>query len=742
MAQKKGRAKIDSLIFQIKNYTPVCKQPCIRDSVNVKNFSALASEFSAANLDTALLLTRQALALAEKINWAIGRAQCNYSVGRILSSKGDYLLALDSYSKSLRIWDSLEKKAGRELIPEIKYRKSTVLMGTGVVYVMKGDYTTATTVFYQTLKIGEELNNKSVLAACNGNIGLVFRRLGNTEKALEYYLKAFKMNEAVKDKNGMAINLSNIGTVYSIRHELINALDYFQQSLKLYREIDNKIGIARITGNIGTVYDDQGDAYILKGDSLLAKDSYHKAINYYKQALVIQEEIGDKVNMTINLGNIGSVLIDLKNYNEGEKYLQRSLAMAEEINSLDDIATGNENLREFYGTTGDYKKAFEYYAKEVAAKDSLFNRDKVEENTSKEVNYKNEKKEAVAKAEYDKAIAVANADKLRSIAEADKKRILAELNKNLALAEADKKFLEAEVEKKFAINEADNKRLLAESDRERIKLEAEKKVAASESENERQKLVRNMVALGAGIILLSSFFIFLFYKRKKDADHRQKELTLGLQVAETEMKALRSQMNPHFIFNALQSIQAFLANRRSDDANTYLIKFADLMRLVLENSRETKVCLKNELEALELYMQLESIRLTYPFTYRLVVAKELDIENEKIPPLIFQPFIENAIWHGLRYKSEPGKIEISLKKKDGMLKTSITDNGVGRSHAGTLGKPIITSHEPLGIRLTQERLDLLNKTDKTKAGFEITDLYNELNQPAGTKVEILLPLET
>ena len=173
---------------------------------------------------------------------------------------------------------------------------------------------------------------------------------------------------------------------------------------------------------------------------------------------------------------------------------------------------------------------------------------------------------------------------------------------------ADKKLTEAESDKRIAISEADNKRLLAEADKKNIKIESAKKIADAKIENERQKLIRNSIAAGAGIIILSSFFIFFFYKRKRDADQKQKETALNLRISENEMKALRSQMNPHFIFNALQSIQTFLMNHQPDDANIYLLKFSKLIRLVLENSQYPEVPVKDDMQALELYMQLESIR--------------------------------------------------------------------------------------------------------------------------------------
>ncbi|MEO8146149.1 MAG: histidine kinase [Bacteroidia bacterium] len=227
---------------------------------------------------------------------------------------------------------------------------------------------------------------------------------------------------------------------------------------------------------------------------------------------------------------------------------------------------------------------------------------------------------------------------------------------------------------------------------------------------------------------------------EQNAEQRQKEMALSLQVSETEMKALRSQMNPHFIFNALQSIQTFLLNNNSDNANLYLLKFAKLMRLVLENSQYSEVSLQLDLEALELYMQLESIRLPHPFTYTFHIDESIDMEATTIPPLILQPFVENAIWHGLQYKTERGQINIYISKKDNALFATVEDNGVGRDMSKQVQQPMLIKKESLGTKLTEERLKILNELKKIKAQFKIIDLFTKDNQAAGTRVELSLPL--
>ena len=224
--------------------------------------------------------------------------------------------------------------------------------------------------------------------------------------------------------------------------------------------------------------------------------------------------------------------------------------------------------------------------------------------------------------------------------------------------------------------------------------------------------------------------IFFFYKRKRDAEQKQKETSLSLQVSETEMKALRSQMNPHFIFNALQSIQTFLLSHKSEEANAYLLKFSKLMRLVLENSQHSEVSLKEDMQALELYMQLESIRLQHPFTYQFHIDKTVDVESDSIPPLILQPFVENAIWHGLQYKNEPGHIDIFISKKNNALYATVEDNGVGRDMSKQVAQPMLLKKESLGMKLTEERLKILNELKKVRLVLRLlTFLQQKISLP-------------
>lgn len=207
-------------------------------------------------------------------------------------------------------------------------------------------------------------------------------------------------------------------------------------------------------------------------------------------------------------------------------------------------------------------------------------------------------------------------------------------------------------------------------------------------------------------------------------------------LLKSELKALRAQINPHFIFNSLNSIQDFIMMNQKEDANLYLSKFASLMRAILSHSRATTISLAEEIESLRLYLELESLRFEGRFNFRFTVDKKLIPEELKIPSMVLQPFIENAILHGLATIKD-GMIEIRFIKENNFLECSIQDNGIGRKKAGEIGKKRYPS---LGMKVTEERIDLLSEYQRTKIDLQIVDLVNDRQEAAGTKVIINFPL--
>jgi LytS/YehU family sensor histidine kinase len=209
---------------------------------------------------------------------------------------------------------------------------------------------------------------------------------------------------------------------------------------------------------------------------------------------------------------------------------------------------------------------------------------------------------------------------------------------------------------------------------------------------------------------------------------------------ELEMQALRAQMNPHFIFNSLNSINRFILQNNKAQASEYLTKFSKLVRMILQNSQASLITLENELESLELYLELEALRFNYHFDYKISVPKNMDISVLKVPPLILQPYVENAIWHGLMHKEEKGQLDIEVTEQTDHLYFKITDDGVGREKAAALASKSATKHKSMGLRITAHRIAILQNSEALNSPVTINDLVDAGGNAAGTEVTIKMPV--
>ena len=246
------------------------------------------------------------------------------------------------------------------------------------------------------------------------------------------------------------------------------------------------------------------------------------------------------------------------------------------------------------------------------------------------------------------------------------------------------------------------------------------------------------------IFLILFILVFIIYKRRIYLIQKQEEekTAINKRISESELKALRAQMNPHFMFNAINSIQNFVLKNDSRSAQKYLTKFARLIRSVLENSKHELVWLNKEVEALELYVELEALRASFCFDYEIVIEDSLNAENLFIPPMIIQPYIENAILHGIIPLSDRrGKLTIKFSKSGPILKCIIEDNGIGRKKAKEIKARKQLSHQSMGMTVTQDRIDILNEQNNNLL-TKVVVIDHVLNDvAAGTTVEITINIK-
>jgi tetratricopeptide (TPR) repeat protein len=655
-----------------------------RDDTNrVNGLVNLASEYYYVYPDSMIILGEQALNLAVKINFKKGEGNADAVLGVGYWAKGDNETALDNCLKSLQIREAIGDK--RSL--------GNSYDNLGLVYSASGENYKALENYMKALKICEEFNDKPGVAHSYHSIATVLNSMGNYDESLKYHLQCLKIRQELNDKRGLAYSYNSLGIFFRDRGNNKKAIENYTACLNIYQDLDEKLGMANTYTNIANVYAIDGNP--------------DKALLMFLSSLKVYEDFNLSLKVALACNNIGNVYFDKHDYVRSLEYYFKALRIHEQRNNKSGIAYVSNNMGNVYLKMNNLSEAYKMQNRSF----SIY----------KEIG-SNEDWKAVLfsisqcdSAAGDWRAAYTNYKLFTSFKDSvDSKENSKNVSEILTKYETEKK------EKEIALLKKDQEIQYAEINK--------------------QRLVSYSIAGGSGIIILSFLFSFFFYKRKRNAEQKQKETSLSLQVSETEMKALRSQMNPHFIFNALQSIQTFLMSHKPDDANTYLLKFSKLMRLVLENSQHSEVPLKEDMQALELYMQLESIRLPYPFTYEFHIDKSVDVENDTIPPLILQPFVENAIWHGLQYKNESGHINIYISKKDNSLYATVEDNGVGRDMSKQVQQPMLLKKESLGMKLTEERLKILNELKKIKAQFKITDLFTKDNQPAGTKVELSLPL--
>jgi len=242
---------------------------------------------------------------------------------------------------------------------------------------------------------------------------------------------------------------------------------------------------------------------------------------------------------------------------------------------------------------------------------------------------------------------------------------------------------------------------------------------------QRQQLIIYGLLLIIAVIVVTSYFIF----KSAQASKRANQLLA--------LKSLRSQMNPHFIFNALNSVNHFISQNDERTANKFLSEFSRLMRLVLENSQEDFISLQKEEEIISLYVKLEHYRFRDKFDYQIHLDENLNKETLELPPMLIQPYIENAVWHGLRYKESKGNLNVNIGKDSHGLKVEILDNGIGRKKSSELKTANQKKHNSTGLKNIQDRLSILNTVYKTNYKVAIEDLPSD----AGTRVTISLPLQ-
>lgn len=561
-----------------------------------------------------------------------------------------------------------------------KWKKGECLgyYACGRIYADIGDYPPAMDHFSKAFKIASELRNKNLIADNLTWIGLIYWAQGNYSSALDHYFKALKVYKDIGDKNGVVCVEDNIGVSYYMLGDKNKALSYHLGSLRISKEINNKHYIAANLLNIGIIYESNGD--------------YVKALDNYFKSLKVSKDIGDKYEIGCAYGSIGHLYELLNDYPKAIANCNKALKIFEGYGYRFGITENLIWIGGIYLKQNKFREAWIHLNKAFIISEQLGSLER-----TRDVNKKLSEL-------YEKT-----GDWEASMIHY-KKFILA--RDSMINVEKNRKILQLEMNHKV--------------EKMRDSLLAEQKLQTSVISNRDNN--RNIV-IGSISVLLILSGILLYYRNQR------KKLLINKHVLEVEMKALRAQMNPHFIFNSLNSIYNFIQVNDNKTASTFIVKFSKLIRLILENSTHPLITLQEEITVLHLYLSLEVDRLQKKFSYRINLDEGLKPESVLIPPLIFQPYVENSIWHGMQNVEEDGLIEIDFRMAGDILHCTITDNG------GGMQEDIPGDKKSLGTTITEQRLEVLNQLRQTKGSVTINNINEEDNKNTGVRVQLAIPVE-
>lgn len=245
----------------------------------------------------------------------------------------------------------------------------------------------------------------------------------------------------------------------------------------------------------------------------------------------------------------------------------------------------------------------------------------------------------------------------------------------------------------------------------------------------------------ATILFVTTVIMAIFRFRLRQIRRKQAmEFEQQVEISKSELKALRAQMNPHFVFNSLNSIQHYILNSKGEEAVKYLGKFARLIRTILNNSEKPTVTINEDMDAVKLYLELEKMRFDNKFSYSISIDPNIDPDYDEIPPMLLQPYLENAILHGINPKEGTGHISITIEIRHQFIKCTVIDNGIGREKAKEMENLVPQGkHKSLGMKITQDRVRILNRMYNSHLSVNVIDLYDAGQKAAGTKVEIFIP---
>lgn len=628
--------------------------------------------------DSARMMYDRGLKYARKIPDIIQEAKIVSLLGYLCVAEERYPEALGHYRNSLLISKNGNHQPGI----------ANALNYIGIVYQNTRDYDSSMVYYQSALNLFTTLNHDKGKAEVYNNMGVVDYYRGDYSLAVQHFLGALDIQKKQGNKKSIAINMGNIASIYQMMDNYSKALEYYEASLQFHKELQNNLSVAIMLGNIANLYQAWGKP--------------EKSLVHFDMALEKYKAAGHKRGTAITMSNMGNEYHVLKQYSKAIKYQEEAIAVFEKINDKQELA--NALLKKS-------ESLFEIEQINEAKEDAMLSIALAQKLGLKELLKDGYYHLATI---YEKEQIFYKANQYYKAYMHIKDSILNE-NKHQQIVELQEKYEAAEKDSKIEY------------------LNHEKRIQELKLDKQKDEYIIMLIS-AIGIIFMAAFVFYIYRYRYKRKEHQ-----LITQNLEIEKKLLLMQMNPHFIFNSLNSIHGFITNKETDKAKEYLARFGNLMRLVLESSRKSLVVLEDEVEMLNLYLSLEETRFDGRFRYTINTTG-LNTEEVFIPPMLIQPFAENAVKHGMKHcEDEHGIIAISFCLRNNHVLCVVEDNGPGINGAEKTKNQLNGS---LGMKLTSERIEMLSSQWIKNLDLKVINISEEDKEKTGTRVEIEMPFET
>lgn len=652
--------------------------PTLTDSAKVKCLNRIASRYTYAGVirsDSALVYARQAVEEAQRIGYKKGLSHAAnlYANVYLQQSKPDEAI------RYFRLSTQVATEIRSDTFIALGYR------GIGQALWYRGDFEEAIPTIGLAITYFKQLGLKREVSDATMTISSIYGNQGNYEKAFEIAQEALALSLELHDRSNIVLSLVEIGKAYRNIGDHASALEYYRKAAAWQ---PNKVywSYRHLAQSLGDLYCD--------------RKQFDSAWYFYQQSFT---------------GNPDSKSTKqrLAEYYYQRKQYDSALALFTELATI--LKAGGEGHIYTYAILGQGKV------------------------------YLAQKQYAKAKRCAEEALAWSS-EKNARLNKLHACELLANVYDSLHQPTQSYHYYKEYVKLKETLLNDQLKGKLYEFRRisEDDKRLAQIQLLKQEKEINEQKLtanqwLRNILLAGLALLAFLSIMVLgnISLKRKNERLRTDKiQRDLEHRTTELEMQALRAQMNPHFIFNCLSSINRFILKNEAEKASDYLTRFSRLIRLVLINSQKPLIVLEDEVEMLRLYLEMEQMRFKHAFDYSITYNNDIEPANILLPPMLLQPFCENAIWHGLMHQEAHGRLAVTFSMQRNTLQCIITDNGVGRSRAAELKSKSGEKIKSMGIKLTADRLALFNEDRTVQHYYKIEDITDAQGNITGTQVTL------